>query len=249
MTRYLLRYLTTLLLVLTPIFSSAEQLYQVELIIFSHPLSKGISQERWPQDSVMLPNFDNTVSLMANSESSDQNMDLEKQLDASVPHQIPPSQWQLVSEEQHLRRHPDYHILYHQAWQQTLPPSSNPIRIHLYGGEGFKSGGKAVVFHRSDDNNSDESNYADADIWQVDGTLSLYLNRYINSSFDLRFAMPSKQFNGLNHNNNPAEESSQAFTYIALKQSRRTRSNELNYIDHPVYGILMKVTPVETKTV
>ena len=32
--------------------------------------------------------------------------------------------------------------------------------------------------------------------------------------------------------------------YIRLDQSRRLRSSELHYLDHPELGVLVKVTPV-----
>ena len=32
---------------------------------------------------------------------------------------------------------------------------------------------------------------------------------------------------------------------IPMKQSRRMRSKELHYIDHPMLGILVRVTPIE----
>ena len=31
---------------------------------------------------------------------------------------------------------------------------------------------------------------------------------------------------------------------VLLSQTRRMRSNEVNYIDHPMFGVVVKVTPV-----
>ena len=32
-----------------------------------------------------------------------------------------------------------------------------------------------------------------------------------------------------------------------IQQSRRMRSNELHYVDHPMLGLVVKVIPVETE--
>ena len=87
-----------------------------------------------------------------------------------------------------------------------------------------------------------------AKTWQVNGVMSLYLNRYINTQFNLAFAMPTSQFEALNHNPQSTQPSHEAVTYLMLNQKRRTKSNELNYIDHPVYGILMKIIPINETT-
>ena len=61
------------------------------------------------------------------------------------------------------------------------------------------------------------------------GTLSLRLQRYFDVSFDLFFDAPS----AITHSG-----------YLRLQQTRRMRSDELNYIYHPLYGILMKISRV-----
>ena len=33
---------------------------------------------------------------------------------------------------------------------------------------------------------------------------------------------------------------------VVLRQHRRMRSNELHYIDHPLFGLLVRITPYET---
>jgi hypothetical protein len=43
------------------------------------------------------------------------------------------------------------------------------------------------------------------------------------------------------------EESGPVYPYahaVLLKQTRRMRSKEVNYIDHPMFGVVVKVTPL-----
>ena len=230
-----------------PTITMADQAYQVELIIFSHPLSKGVSQEQWPQDAITLPNLDNTITLNSITTNNEPNPEMNdsRNPNSNKPELLPASQWKLISEEQHLRRHPDYHILLHQAWSQTIPSNAKqPTRIHLYGGQGYQHNGKVIPI----DITETAAQFDQANTWQMNGVMSLYLNRYVNAQFNLAFAMPTSQFEALNHNPKSAKPSHQAFTYLMLNQKRRTKSNELNYIDHPVYGILMKVIPIKKTT-
>ncbi len=230
-----------------PTITMADQAYQVELIIFSHPLSKGVSQEQWPQDAITLPNLDDTTTLNETNTNNELNSEINnsQQANTNKPELLPTTQWKLTSEEQHLRRHPDYHILLHEAWLQTIPSNAKkPTRIHLFGGKGYQHNGKVIAI----DDTEIAPHYDQASTWQVNGVMSLYLNRYINTQFNLAFAMPTSQFEALNHNPQSAKPSHQAFTYLMLNQKRRTKSNELNYIDHPVYGILMKVIPIKKTT-
>lgn len=62
----------------------------------------------------------------------------------------------------------------------------------------------------------------------IDGTVRLYRARYLHLSADL-ILFPEFDLSNL----------------FRLQQSRRMRSNELHYLDHPVFGILAQVTPVE----
>lgn len=55
----------------------------------------------------------------------------------------------------------------------------------------------------------------------VDGTICVSIQRYLNVTLHLLFK------------NN--------FDYFYLSENRRMRSNELNYIDFPVYGVLIKI--------
>ena len=64
--------------------------------------------------------------------------------------------------------------------------------------------------------------------------------RYIDLKFNLLFAQPLSTISGANDYSNTQGR----FAYFRLQQNRRMRSRELNYIGHPLYGVLVKVVPV-----
>ena len=65
---------------------------------------------------------------------------------------------------------------------------------------------------------------------QVKGLFHLYVSRYLHSKIELQFL--------------PKGASSSAET-ISLEQSRRMRSKEVHYLDHPLIGALIRILPYE----
>ena len=67
------------------------------------------------------------------------------------------------------------------------------------------------------------------DTGPVRGTIRLYVARYLHAEAHLVFENPSAA----------------AEAQFELKESRRMRSGELHYFDHPVFGMLLRATPYE----
>ncbi len=61
---------------------------------------------------------------------------------------------------------------------------------------------------------------------ELEGTINLHKQRFLHFSADL-------SFNSL-------------FGEVKLEQSRRLKSKELHYFDHPLFGILVRVVKIET---
>ena len=81
------------------------------------------------------------------------------------------------------------------------------------------------------------------------GTLTISLARYLHADFDLMYrkkntgetAVPQEAFDPLL--GPPPQQST--YIDIPLRQKRRMRSREIHYIDHPLLGALIEITPVE----
>ena len=138
--------------------------------------------------------------------------------DASALTLMPTSAFKLNYLATKLKQSPNYQILLHEAWLEQVPDkqSATPILI---------------------------SNEDSAEPIKVNGMMTLYLNRYFNSFFNLTFDVPST-VTGLMDASSFANAQGMDLLFKLL-QSRRMRSNELNYIDHPLFGILLEVFPVK----
>lgn len=105
---------------------------------------------------------------------------------------------------QQLGRDGHYRLLSQARWQQTLDPSGKatvkPVRI---------SGGTAG---------------------ELDGTILLYLSRYLHMDVNLLFR---------------DNTSSSAPLTFRLSEQRRVKGQETHYFDHPRFGVLVRILPLE----
>ena len=133
---------------------------------------------------------------------------------------VPSSQWQLSSTQKFLENN-QYQILVHRAWQASASSLQQPQVIHLSGGDINNNAAK-----------------------QVNGAVMISLERYFNVHFDLQFLLPWTNIQDLNLTNVTRDDNSPGLKFN-LNADLRMRSNELNYIDHPLYGVLVKIIPLD----
>lgn len=147
---------------------------------------------------------------------------------------LPAEAFLLKNEQVRLSNAPSYQTLLHLAWFESLEQLEKSSTIQLYGGRLFDAQGNIL------DTVTDESaTYSNEQNWEMNGTITIDLARYFDLNFKLLFALPYQQVKQLDR----VSTVDQRFSYFLLEESRRTKSNELNYIDHPLYGVLMRITP------
>lgn len=112
-----------------------------------------------------------------------------------------------------------YNVIFHATWQQPVTSDrANPIRIN---GQNAKN------------------------LVSVDGLMRLNVNHYFNVHFNLYFAVPRNLLSRLDAGNHIPSGSDPV--YFHFSETRRMKSHELNYIDNPLFGVLIKIIPVNSK--
>jgi len=127
-----------------------------------------------------------------------------------------------------------YNVLLHQSWQQAGLSSSDAISIQINTAD-LENTDKNVAPNyqiSSMDNQNLQSS--------IQGTLKLILGRYLHIHTDLLY----KRFNNSTETT-PTLNNTKLFSEFEIKSQRRMRSKELHYLDHPLLGILVLVTPIE----
>lgn len=180
------------------------------------------------------------------------------------------SQLQLTDMAKRIARQSDFQQLFHGAWRQPIAARKTAENILIRGGkqyddhyelEGSISLGLERYLHIDTDlwlstfvATAEQHNYFWARLPKPPTPLNAELEIQPNDSFSLdntftdtsaqgrlQPSMPSYDnfFDDLTTTSYAVERT------IALRQQRRMRSNELHYIDHPLLGVVIKITPYE----
>ena len=200
-----------------------DKWYQFDLIVFSHITQPALASEQWPWTPINYTATPNTITLSADSSVGPFAL-------------LPPSDFILKTESHRLEKHPNYSILLHLSWRQKIANRRHSQPIHIFGGNLYDAAGRIINTARYG-----HQPYNNLDVWQVNGTITPSLQRYIDVKFNVLFSEPLHALPATTRFNNVHNR----FAYFRLKQTRRMRSKELNYIGYPLYGILIKVIPIE----
>lgn len=230
MTRYLGLFLICLFVCVTTV---AAPIYQVEMIVFSHMQSPNLDGERWPIIESFQINLEDAWQLKSLTQLDQTNNN------NPPTYQILPNYYlHLTRERERLLSAGHYQPLLHITWYQDMLTPKDTHWLHIFGGKGFNNTGKVIA-----ENYDGSAQYTQASHWQVDGFVRIGVKRYFDASYKLTFATPTEIIQSLSQNDN-FKSVDTPLLYFNLDQQRRMRSNELNFIDHPLYGILVKINKV-----
>lgn len=174
---------------------------------------------------------------------------------ASEPEPLPPyiyvpqEERALQKARERMGRHNNYAVIDYQAWRQVLVPEGEPLVFAV------KSGDQYGEAH------------------ELEGQIGFYLRRYLHTFADLWLTeymhVPTSiqpdapSWYGDNNNSLYGDSNTQTASdfsmdfgtlfadeysvlqSVSLRQKRRMRSNETHYLDHPLFGVMVRITPWE----
>ena len=250
-------FLTLLALTAT---AHAEELryYDVEVIIFESLDPAARQSENWKTD------ISRTIPPVAAELDQPYPGPMPPQYDPSLTFKsLPSSKYQLQTEEKLLTDTNQYRILLHTAWVQPGMDPSDALPVHLNRSFLTETPVTQSLIPASPD--MPPANLpAPTGVTQtrsvLDGYIKIILTRYLHADVDLVYTtgLPlSDQSMSTNPTTNtsettptpsvtPAISLTQPVIYH-LNESRRMRSKELHYLDHPVLGVLLLITQYEGK--
>ena len=202
---------------------AATTWYTVEVLAFQRLSADGLYGENWP-DVPGDPAVNKSVRLTGAGEIS---LDDEAQgTSSSYAYQLLGSgSHRLTGVANRLRSSADYRPLLHIAWSQ--PGYS-------------KSSARAVHVHSALPNRFRNAETASGGVDgkpELRGTIRVSRARYLHVDADLV------------HFRRPPADSEVNATQFRMRQSRRLRSKEVHYIDHPLFGLIVLITPHEVEEV
>lgn len=214
--------------------------YQVEIVIFAQPKNPSLT-ELW-RDTFAPDYSSNPVIPGTNKEPPRLlNPGAEANISRGAFMALPSDAQHLGFAARRIKNSADLRFLKHLSWRQPLPRGGNPQAVLIQAGQQFN------------------------DEFELEGTVTIRRNRYLHIGTELFFSrfeqIKARQeldwtvFSGdnlefgqreWNPSFNESDESAPQYVRAStarMQQSRRMRSGELHFIDHPLFGILVQVTP------
>lgn len=221
--------------------------YAIEMVFFMHIDGEQITDERFPENLKLVP--------------SDQGLEINNdyphsKVEASTSHESN-QQWRALSSGdfilsdvvKKLNHSRDYKVLKHIAWQQPMVDHKNAQLIKIQGGRDLSADypERLPAFPQASDpilaivgnQNIDPSTPS---LYELEGTVKVVITRYIHVYADLILHVEGFSTQQINQEivvHNHLED-------YKIDLHRKMKSRELHYIDHPLMGIIVEATPIET---
>ena len=232
---------------------AADRWYEVEVLVFSH-LNADASVEKWPANDAVSISLDgavpapNTVTtpLVGAAPSAQELLRLAA---------VPSAQYKLQDAFKTLSRSRNYRPLLHTAWRQPIGTGKNNFKVRLVGGKDYASryGVQGKLLSSGDEP-------AAEGLWEIDGYVRLSASRFLHAETEMLFRRPTvtplaatttAPTTGTSESNltwqtgDSMASDEDWLQFFQFSQSRRLKSNELHYFDHPMFGLLIVLRPLE----
>ena len=248
---------------LLPTTALANPWYRVEVMLVAYQDEETIDHELWPDAITSEPpafeiadEIDNTQHsydwwLKPQTDGSEatalwSKFGVEKTPDSQFPHPLTQLDYLILADKAaKINRRKDMQVIWHQAWIEPVQSEDKAIK------------------HPIDVSLKDK-----LDI-QLRGTIQLHVSRYlhINTDLDIQhyelaepnelaaLSLPASSNEKSDYRADLLGDSEVSLSEPQLapirsakiQQSRRMRSKELHYVDHPMLGLVVKVIPIETE--
>jgi hypothetical protein len=220
-----MKYLTALLaLLLLPPSVHAARWYDVEVIIFADTSDSGLQEEQWALDPGM-PDVSNSVSRNENAERlPGQMMEYE-----TLPFNL------LAGSLRKLQRSSRYRVIYARAWRLPDLPSHRAPAVRIRAGKRYTPDGGIAPFTPTISNTVDNTETIDDSLYEIDGRIKVSVSKFLDVDADLIYrryvTLPDAT-------GTPVNELRQ----FRLDEFRRMRSNTIDYLDHPMFGVVIGIS-------
>lgn len=241
--------------------SRHEGWYQVELLAFSRPQAQ--VEEQFPHNiNLRYPQQWVELKELAATDGQTHTADANTVNQANEPFTLlPANERSLNDEARRLVRAGGYQLLFHQAWRQPIYNSKNAQSIIISGGQSY---GKHQELEGSITISVATYLTLTTNLWLTQFGVNIDQNNTTWPSLPLRpnYRAPvSHEPSPLNSPANPLDnpladwsnlqeiaEEDEPTPYapqqiVLLKEKRDMRSSEVHYIDHPLLGLIIKITP------
>ncbi len=215
--------------------------YTVEMLVFERADPSAEETEHWPAD----PGFPDLLSAIELAETAPTGSAAANPGTPVSYLRLSADQLALGKARQKIDASKNYRLLLHLAWrQQGLDKGvSKPVHVQSRTYPLPPASRRGL--------SGDPLQQQLAGVPSVEGTVRMYRTRYLHFEADLRYFRPSTESQASGDFLDEEVYLSERRivpTHFRLTESRRMRSRELHYLDHPLFGVLVQITPYELES-
>jgi len=204
--------------------SAQKQYYIVEIVLFEQLNKEGQNDEFWSKASVLNIDSNNHIDIsppdnqLTDDSPALAEYDMNRRSFRPLTNgisELSKKNYKLSDSAGHLRYSKNYKLLAHFGWTQRSLSKNRSLPIRL------------------------TANQFASDLIPA-GELKLYVSRYLHLQVDLIASKCTTEKIASDSNISSNECVKQNYLF---KQNRKMRSRELHYLDNPVFGMLVYITP------
>jgi len=228
--------------------AKTETWYQIEVLVYE-PVENAIAGESWP--AITNSETPETAIQLASINPAATNMALVNSFQ-----QLPTKTLVLSDVANKLISSRRYRVITFQGWQQPVKQRSEAEAVYLtdkqtnIGETNARpvtlKNGEIILNPQSE--NKDLQTFNQASITnqgvpaKINGTVTVSLSRYLHMALKLNYYNPDVYLAEQVALQKPDEALINTFM---MKQSRKMRSKEVHVFDHPYFGVIATITPIE----
>ena len=219
-----------LALILMPCCSLAasrknETVYKVEMIVFTRLTAQAFHSESWgtPLES---------KDLLSIKPSSIEDLNRVNYTPLSK------DQFDLNLLEKRIRINTKYKVIEHVAWLQSISRYKDlAAPVSITPTDWYDLSGKQL--------DSDKIPNTQNKVPEVTGSTTIGLNRYFNVRLNFMLNVPKNLIKSIAKDNATSKLPGN-FYQFHIDEVRRIRSGELNYFDHPLFGVIFEISKIKS---
>lgn len=168
---------------------------------------------------------------------------------------LPVKDYQLNEEVEALKASEQYRLLLHTGWRQPGLPKKQAISVYFKHAVAENYGAEQTPAQSAETTASPAALEAAAEpevspatgpvIANLEGLVTIVLSRYLHLNVEMLYKRNPEDTEVDMFDTSFLEDSGSRDTVYYLNQTRRMRSKETHYIDHPIIGMLVRITPYE----
>ena len=207
------------------------RIYKVELVLFEQLSASSEQFTEQPGEYKDWPDLENAVELSSAYQNSGFYL-------------LPPTDRDLNAVIARLNKSSRYNVIEHIVWKQPGLDNTAAKAVHIHGGINYESQFPERIKPpiNADEGMTVNELEPSTTLEQVDGTIKIVLARYLHVYTDLIFRKPVTT--EYEYSDGQVLQST-LLRDFKVRSHRRMRSRELHYLDHPLLGILVQITPIE----